>query len=358
MARQRDRHRRARGTHRCPARCRGLRDRPRLQRPRARLRGRGAHRPAGAAESSSSPCRCRVTSPGHVAARARRAARPGRGGAARALASRGCEREAHRPEAVDDDPPARYGRRARQLGRAHRHDHPRCDPTRYGPGSGVRDPTQPRAGAARQEAEAVEGAAERALRAFRRRRGGGERAQAGGLEPPRAPRRLLRPREPARLRRSRRRPGRGRDRGEGAASRRGDEARLGRAEADDRRRPGPHVSLLRPGSPRLRALAQGLERLHAHGAAALLPERDGGPARPRPGPPELRLARKDDRDERAHRHPAEPTPDARHARRRDRAEGDGDGDVRPRVLLRSPQAGPATRCRTCTGSRPPSARRS
>jgi LCP family protein required for cell wall assembly len=57
---------------------------------------------------------------------------------------------------------------------------------------------------------------------------------------------------------------------------------LGRAEAVHRRRARPHVPLLRPRGARLRALAQGLERLHANGSPALLPERDGRPARPRP----------------------------------------------------------------------------
>ena len=53
-------------------------------------------------------------------------------------------------EAVDDDPPARHRRGPRQLGRAHRHDHPRRDPARHGARRGLRNPAQPRAGAARR----------------------------------------------------------------------------------------------------------------------------------------------------------------------------------------------------------------
>ena len=68
-------------------------------------------------------------------------------------------------------------------------------------------------------------------------------------------------------------------------------ASVGRAEAADRRLSGPHVSLQRPGGARVRAVAEGLGRLHAHGAAALLPERAGRPGRPAARAAELRVAR-------------------------------------------------------------------
>ena len=60
------------------------------------------------------------------------------------------EREAGDGEAVDDDPPARHRRGPRQLGRAHRHDHPRRDPARHRPRRRLRRPAQPRPGAARR----------------------------------------------------------------------------------------------------------------------------------------------------------------------------------------------------------------
>ena len=50
--------------------------------------------------------------------------------------------------------------------------------------------------------------------------------------------------------------------------------------------------------------------------------------------PQLRLAGKDDRDERAHRHPAEPAPVARAPRQLGRLAGDADGHFRLRLLLR------------------------
>ena len=233
---------------------------------------------------------------------ARRAARPGGGGTARGRRARPGRSQAGQDEAVDDDPPARHRRGPGQLGCTHRHDHPRCDPARHGPCRSLRDPTEPRAGAARHRREAVQGAAQRSLRSLGRRRARDDRAQAGRLEPARDPRRLLRDGQPARLRRPRRRAGRRRDHGEGTAGRRGDASGLGGAEAVDRCRARPHVPLLRSRSARLRPVAQGLERLHADGASALLPERDGRPARPGERASPLRFVGKNDRDERAHRH--------------------------------------------------------
>ena len=64
--------------------------------------------------------------------------------------------------------------------------------------------------------------------------------------------------------------------------------------------PGPHVPLHRPDGARLRALAEGVERLPPHGAAALLPERPRRPARRRLGAAPLRLARRGGRGERPH----------------------------------------------------------
>ena len=239
---------------------------------------------------------------------------PGESAAARGRRARARGREAAVAEAVDDDPAARHRRGPGQLRRADGHDHPRGRAARHRPCGRVRDPAQPRAGAAREERAAVEGAAEPPLRAERRRRPGCGGAEAGGLEPARDPGRLLRARQPRRLRRSRRRARRRRDRRQGAAAGRGDAAGVGRAEAEDRRAAGRAAPLLRPRGARLRPLAQGLERLHADGPAALLPQRDGRPARPGQRDPQLRLAREDDRDERAHRHPAQPAALARAAR--------------------------------------------
>ena len=61
----------------------------------------------------------------------------------------------------------------------------------------------------------------------------------------------------------------------------------------------PPLPLLRPRSARLRALTQGLERLHPDGPAALLPLRDGGPTRPGARAPQLPRAGANGRAERA-----------------------------------------------------------
>ena len=55
--------------------------------------------------------------------------------------------------------------------------------------------------------------------------------------------------------------------------------------------------------------------------------------------PQLRLAGKDDRDERAHRHPSEPAPVARATRQLGRLAGDADRHLRLRLLLRPPAQG-------------------
>ena len=167
------RHGGARRAHRRAACRRRLRDRPQLQRARERLRGRGARGRLRDGVLSSPTCRrCRATSrrtPGNS---------PSSSGSARARwrrssARRGCSRtRSPRTEAVDDDPPARHRRGPGQLRRAHRHDHPRRRPARHRPRRRLRDPAQPRAGAARRKRKLVQGAAQRPLRAQRRRRAG------------------------------------------------------------------------------------------------------------------------------------------------------------------------------------------
>ena len=314
-----DPHRRPRRAHRSAARGGGVGDSTQLRRARERLRRRGALRhgvrPRLGAARPRRPSPAGVGAEGRVGVGARGAARARRGGAARGRRARrrGCE--AGRIEAVDDDPAARHRRGPGQLGRPHRHDHPRGRPARHGPGRRLRRAPQPRAGAARAEGDAVQGADQRALRTLGRRRDRRPQPEAGRLGSARDPGRLLRARQPRRLRRPRRRARRRRDPRQGAAARRGDAGRVGRAEAADRRRAGRAAPLLRPRGARVRPLAEGLERLHADGSPALLPQRDGRPARPGPGDPELRLAGEDDRDERPHRHPTESVAVARAARR-------------------------------------------
>ena len=64
-------------------------------------------------------------------------------------------REAGGGEAVDDDPPARHRRGPGQLGRPHRHDHPRRRSSTARPRRRLRRSPQPRPGAARPEGDAV-----------------------------------------------------------------------------------------------------------------------------------------------------------------------------------------------------------
>ncbi len=78
-------------------------------------------------------------------------------------------------EAVDDDPAARNRRGPRQLRRPHRHDHPRRAPARHRPRSRLRDPAQPRPGAARQAGQAL---SKQPLNALYGLNGGGERGAA------------------------------------------------------------------------------------------------------------------------------------------------------------------------------------
>ena len=150
----------------------------------------------------------------------------------------------NRRASMDDHPAPRHRRGPRQLGRPHRHDHPRRASSTgrdAPPRSGSRGTSSTFASASGLPVfhEPINGLYSYvraqpdlfAARARPRR----ERAQAGGVAAARRARRLLRTREPARLRRSRRRARRRHDPREGTAARLGDPAGLGRAEAEDRR---------------------------------------------------------------------------------------------------------------------------
>ena len=139
-----------------------LRDRPRLRacsRPSSPTRSRRTSCPrAGSSSPRAAAAAARRVPDDSWELGARRAARARRDGAARALGPT-CspDADAGGAEAVDDDPAARHRRGPRQLGRAHRHDHPRRRPARHRPGGRVRRPAQPRPGAGRREAEAASG---------------------------------------------------------------------------------------------------------------------------------------------------------------------------------------------------------
>ncbi len=132
---------------------------------------------------------------------------------------------------------------------------------------------------------------------------------------------------------------------QGAARRRGDAAGMGRAEASDRRPARPPLPLLRPRGARLRPLAQGLERLHADGAAALLPLARWPTSSTRCGcsGTSPALARTVE-TERVDGRTAAAAPGADPARRGNRPEGDADGDLRRATTSRA--AGSSTTIRS------------